>query len=62
MEMTTRKPTATACCNYCDWTAHHADDDVGELARFLRALMIAHVKEAHPEKFARAIDAPDGEA
>jgi hypothetical protein len=45
------RPTATAKCEYCEWTACHVGTaDAVEVATFLRARLIAHVEENHSDR------------
>jgi hypothetical protein len=40
---------ATVACGHCPWTAVHVGDNVHEVGTFLRALLLRHVAERHPE-------------
>jgi hypothetical protein len=45
------KLSAVVSCEFCGWTIRHSADDAHEITTFLRAQLIAHVSERHPERF-----------
>jgi hypothetical protein len=48
----TERFEARASCTYCSWSAHMTGDDPIEIATFLRARIIEHVDEVHPDRVA----------
>lgn len=47
--------SARAYCSRCHWTADQRGDDYLEVARFLRAQLIEHARDLHPEVVATRI-------
>jgi hypothetical protein len=46
------RPSAVVTCAFCSWRARHTADDFKQVGDFLRARLLAHVRELHPDQAA----------
>ncbi len=53
--------TAVVACAFCDtWSVEMRGDDHVEMATFLRARLMEHIKEQHPERLVVIVTPSEG--